>query len=74
MNNLTPQDKQVSYRVLRRRLFFANRIADIDADDETLQRALLAIPNIDDIRVLCEHVSPDGIWAARQVLSGEGGL
>lgn len=63
---MTDEDRATSYRVLRMRLFLCGYTNTLDADEETLRRALLALPHsIEDLHPI---VSADGLWAARDVL------
>jgi len=66
---MTDEDKVQSFRVLRTALYFSKRIADIDAGDAALSRALRAIPDIENINILYHIVTADGVWAARQILA-----
>jgi hypothetical protein len=63
---MTNEDRATSYRVLRYRLFLGGHTNTLDADEETLRRALLAIPH--SIEALCQTVGADGVWAAQNVL------
>lgn len=63
---MTNEDRTISYHVLRRALFLGGHTNALDADEETLRRALLALPH--GIADLCSIVGADGVWAAMNVL------
>lgn len=66
---LTEQDKAVSHRELRKRLYFRfYLISSLDAGDQECATALRTIPDIERIDVLQRTVGNDGVWAAQQVL------
>lgn len=66
---MTDQDKAVSHREMRKRLYFGhNLIASLDASDQECADALRTVPDIEQYEVLWRTVSSDGVWAARQVL------
>lgn len=60
-------DEITSYRVLRRRLYFAGLINTTDADEEALYSALRNLPD-QGIETLWRYVGADGVLAARQIL------
>jgi hypothetical protein len=67
--HMTDQDKAVSHREMRKRLYFnLNLITSLDASDQECAAALRTIPNIDQRNVLRNAVWNDGVWAALRVL------
>lgn len=67
---MTDQDKAVSHREMRKRLYFIhNLITSLDASDQECAAALRTVPNIDQDDILWRTVWNDGMWAARHVLS-----
>lgn len=66
---LTDQDKAVSHREMRKRLYFRfSLISSLAADDQECATALRTIPDIEQIAVLQRTVGNDGVWAAQQVM------
>ena len=57
---MTDEDKATSFRVLRHRLFITGYTKTIDADEDELRSALIAL--------LRAHVGSDGVWAARSLI------
>lgn len=63
---MTSEDRATSYCALRRRLFLLGYTNTLDADEETLRRALLALPH--SVADLHPIVGADGMWAAMNIL------
>lgn len=69
MTNLSPVDRAVSLRQLRRELYLGGYTQTLEADDKTLRAALRRISPDGDIRAIVAVVGADAWAEASRILN-----